>query len=96
MSDMQAEMNNGGRWHHIMSDAEVSRALSYREVEIIECPAITSTFILSRRHQTILRAGAMGGDTREVHGGWVYANDIAFQLDRHELIKVAEVVVNRR
>jgi hypothetical protein len=81
----QPYMNNGGRWQHIASDAEVRRAMKDRESEIIEAPIVGITFMVSYSTLTVLRAGAMGGDVRNVEGGWVYQNDIALRLDVQEM-----------
>lgn len=93
---MIPNMDNGGRWHHIASEAETERAMRDKSAEVIEAPVIGATFIVSRRTLTTLRAGAMGGDVFSVEGGWVYANDIAQLLDRSELYRVADVATGRR
>jgi hypothetical protein len=88
---MMPNMDNGGRWHHIASDAEVRRALRDHEAIAIEAPVISVTFLVSRKTLTTLRAGAAGGDVFSVEGGWVYAHDLAQRLDEQELRQVAEV-----
>lgn len=92
----QPELQNGGRWHHIASDHEVTRAMRDKDVTVIECPIIQCTFIVSRKTLTTIRAGAMGGDTFSIDGGWIYPNDLAQRLDERELRAVADVVVARR
>lgn len=88
---MQPNMNNGGRWHHIASEREVRRALADKHSEIIECPGINMTFMVSKARQTILRCGAGGGDIFNVEGGWVYKSTIPMLLDREELYTLARV-----
>lgn len=87
----QPHMDNGGRWDHVASDAEVSRAMRDRTSEIIEAPIVNITFMVSYATLTILRAGAMGGDVRNVEGGWVYHNDIALRLDTQELRELGAI-----
>ena len=87
----QPHMNNGGRWHHIASDAETRRAMKDTTSEIIEAPIVGITFMVSYATLTILRAGAMGGDVRNVEGGWVYHNDIALRLDTQELRQLGAI-----
>lgn len=86
-------LDNGGRWHHIASDAEVRAALRDKESVVIEAPVIQCSFIVSRKHLTTLRAGAGGGDVFAVEGGWVYAHDLAQRLDEREVRQVAEIPV---
>lgn len=88
---LQPAMDNGGRWDHIASDAEVRRALRDKEADVIEAPVTGCTFFLSRRLLTTLRAGAAGGDVFAVEGGWVYPHDLAQRLDEQEIRRVAAV-----
>lgn len=81
----QPHMDNGGRWDHVASDREIRRAMQDKHAEIIEAPIVGITFMISYSLLTVLRAGAMGGDVRNVEGGWVYHNDIALRLDVQEL-----------
>lgn len=83
-------MDNGGRWSHLASDHEVSRAIVDKEAEVIEAPGISMTFVVSYQHLTVLRCGAMGGDTFNVEGGWVYPSDLAMRFDVQEMRQVAE------
>lgn len=85
MGGMVPALQNGGRWNHIASDAETKRAVSDVGSRIIEAPAIGMTFILSDTLLTIVRAGALGGDTREVEGGWVYGDFISYLRDCEEI-----------
>lgn len=92
---MNPNMNNGGRWHHIASDAEVQAAMRDKDAVIYEAPVIQCTFYVSRKTLTTLRAGAAGGDVFSVEGGWVYPHDLAQRLDERELRQVAEIAVRR-
>jgi hypothetical protein len=53
------------------TDKELKAALQTTDA-IIEWPAIGFTFHRSLQTLAIVRTGALGGDVREVHGGWVY------------------------
>ena len=92
---MNPNLDNGGRWHHIASETEIKRAMGDKDAEIIECPVISCTFIVSQKTLTTLRTSAMGGDMFEIEGGWVYPHNIAQLLDRAELRHVAEVKTRR-
>lgn len=83
--DMEPNLWNGGRWHHIASEREVKLALRDKNSTVIEAPGILMTFIVSQLHATILRCGAGGGDVFSVEGGWVYADSISFLRDYMEV-----------
>lgn len=82
---MTPNLQNGGRWHHIASESETKRAVSDVGSRIIEAPTIGMTFILSDSLLTIVRAGALGGDSRDVEGGWVYGDFISYLRDCEEI-----------
>lgn len=84
-------MDNGGRWHHVASDGEIQRVMRDKESEVIECPGVGITFLCSFRFLTILRSGAMGGDVRNIEGGWVYASDLAMRFDLQEMRHLSKV-----
>lgn len=84
-------LNNGGRWDHIASDAEINRAMRDKNAIIIEAPMINITFILSRAYLTTIRAGAAGGDIFSIEGGWVYPHDLAQRLDEQEIRHIADL-----
>lgn len=92
---MQPEMFNGGRWHHIGTDKAARRAIADKNADIIECPAVCMTFVVSLRHLTIVRCSAMGGDTFDVEGAWVYNNDIKLRLDLEEIRSLSKVPVRQ-
>jgi len=81
-------LDNGGRWHHMASEAELDRVLKDREAEVYELPPLCVTLLVSRRFMVIVRAEALGGDTRNVEGGWVYDNHFGFMLDRNEILEL--------
>lgn len=81
-------MENGGRWHHIMSAHEIKRVMSDKAMEVYEIPPLCVTILVSRPFMAIIRAEALGGDTRNIEGGWVYDNPISFQMDRQEILSL--------
>lgn len=87
-------LNNGGRWHHVASEKELRRAISDRHAEIIECPVISMTFVVSHVYGCIVRAGALGGDVRNIEGGWQYLTSADLRADRDELRQLAEISVS--
>jgi hypothetical protein len=88
MTSPLPELANGGRWHHIASERELKRILSDKQAEVYEVPPICITFLVSQRFMCIVRAAALGGDTRDVEGGWVYDNPIHFMADRSEILEL--------
>jgi len=54
------------------TEKECRDTLGARDAEIIEWETTGQTFILSVTTLCIVRAGSLGGDTREVEGGWRY------------------------
>lgn len=78
-------LHNGCRANHIASEREIRNALRDKNAEIIECHIINITFVVSYERLTIVRSAILGGDVRDIEGGWTYANDIALRLDVQEL-----------
>jgi hypothetical protein len=82
-----------GRWWRIAAEAEITTAMARdRNVEIIEWGPLGQTFIISFEHLIIVRTGILGGDVREIHGGFVYDNEISLRLDLEEIRQVAREV----
>lgn len=96
MESAEPALENNGRWHHIASDQEIMRAMRFdKEVEIIEVPFMNMTYCVSRKYLTTIRCGGMmGGDTRNIEGGWVYANDLFQRLDEMELRRLEDNPMN--
>lgn len=93
---LQPALDNGGRWDHIASEAEVSDAMRDKESTALEAPVIQITFLISYKLLTIVRAGAMGGDVMSVEGGWVYGNVFSMMRDVEEIKMVAGIPVRGR
>ena len=89
----QPMLDNGGRWHHIASEREIRRAMGDVHAQIIECPIISMTFVCSHVYGCIVRAGALGGDIRNIEGGWQYLTNIDLRADVAELVKLSEISV---
>lgn len=83
------------RWHHIASEAELTRAMQAPNLRIWEVPMLNETFVVSWDRLTIVRTGAMGGDTREIFGGWVYANLIVLMADEQEIVHLTRNPMNK-
>lgn len=71
------------------TEADVKAALSHTD-EVIEWETIGFAFHKSARACVIVRSGALGGDTREVHGGWKFANVFKMEMAWSEIRAVAE------
>jgi hypothetical protein len=56
---------------------------------------MNQTFIGHRESLRIVRAGALGGDVRVIHGGWQYLGDILYLLDWRDIQYVGNEPVNR-
>jgi hypothetical protein len=76
-----------------LTDTEIGAIMKDPRTEIIEWAALGLTWLLNRARLGIVRCGAMGGDVFDIHGGWLYPNDIAFMLDRQEIVVVSTNVV---
>jgi hypothetical protein len=89
----QPNLDNGGRWHHVASEREIARAMGDQHAQIIECPIISMTFVCSHVYGCIVRAGALGGDVRNIEGGWQYLTNIDLRADVAELVMLSEISV---
>lgn len=89
-------LENGGRWDHIASDAEIMRAMRFdKEVIVHEVPFLSMTYVVSRKYLTTIRCGGqMGGGTRDIEGGWVYPNDLFQRLDEEEIKRLVNNPMN--
>lgn len=70
------------------SEGDIRRALSSTD-GVIEWETVGYTFLKSAATCVIVRAGSMGGDTREVHGGWKFPNPFALERAWQEILTVA-------
>jgi hypothetical protein len=70
------------------SDADIRDALNSSD-GVLEWETVGYTFVKSARACVIVRSGALGGDTREVHGGWKYGNVFAMERSWAEILLVA-------
>lgn len=95
LAGKEPDLRNGARWHHIASEAELKRAMNDTMLRIREVPFIGMTFCISPERLTIVRCSALGGDTRNIEGGWVYGNSITMMLDEQELVTLENNPMNR-
>ncbi len=58
------------------TEIEIKRAMQDPNVEVCEWPIGKLTYLFSDKNRTIVRTGELGGDTREIHGAWVYPNPL--------------------
>jgi hypothetical protein len=83
------------RWAHVASEAELAAALGAANHRVYEVPMLNETFLVCWDKLTIIRTGSLGGDTREVFGGWVYDNLIRLMADEQEIVQLARNPMNR-
>lgn len=95
--DLEPNLNNGGRWHHIASEAELMKAVRFgKDCAYYEIPQLGMTYIVCRDYLTTVRCGGMmGGDTRDIEGGWVYDNPFSQYIEEMEIAKLAQSPINK-
>lgn len=69
-------------------EADIKLALSHTD-GVLEWETVGYTFVKSAHSCVIVRSGALGGDTHEVHGGWKFANVFAMERAWQEILVVA-------
>lgn len=70
------------------TEADIRQALNNTS-GVLEWETVGYTFVQSARACVIVRSGALGGDTHEVHGGWKFANVFAMERAWQEILLVA-------
>lgn len=82
-----------GRWHHEASEKQLKRAISrpQSELDYAEVRILNHMYIRSLTDLIIVRTGMMGGETLDIHGGWVYLNDISLRADWEEILKLTRL-----
>jgi hypothetical protein len=85
------KLENEGRWHHIASEAELIAAIRDKEAVIYEIPWNGMTFVVSHKTLRMVRCSAMGADTRNIEGGWVYLSDLHLRIEEQELAIVSRI-----
>lgn len=83
------------RWAHIASEAELERGMRDKNVRVYEVPMLNETFLVSWDKLMIIRTGSLGGDVREVFGGWVYENLIRLMADEQEIVQLTRNPMNK-
>lgn len=74
----------------LADEDELKKAVGDPHARIIEWASVGLTFVRSDRQCVIARTGALGGDVRQVHGGWFYLNTILLAADWQEILYVAK------
>lgn len=70
------------------TDADIRMALNNSDA-VLEWETAGYTFVKSARACVIVRSGALGGDTMQVHGGWKFANPFKMEMMWREILLVA-------
>lgn len=70
------------------TDEDVRAALEDSD-GVLEWETVGYTFVKSARACVIVRSGALGGDVREVHGGWKFANPFRMEMAWNEILVVS-------
>lgn len=91
MSDSTRPMS--GRWHHEASETQLKRVANQApsELDHLEVPILGQMFTRSLKYLIVIRSGIMGGDVRDIHGGWVYLNDILLRADWEEIRQISRL-----
>lgn len=80
----------GGRWFREATGSELVHALGSKEdLDVLEVSWMNHTYIRNTRMLIIARTGALGGDVKDVHGGWVYLTDLQMRADWAEIRRIA-------
>lgn len=74
-----------GRWVRQLTESELRRILSTKGLVAVEWGWAGQTYLRSDRFLAIIRTGIMGGDVRDVHGGWRYPNEFSLLMDWQEI-----------
>jgi len=88
MTELTPNWDNGNRADHLASEDECKKAMMDSKHQIIEIPIISMTFVISHKLLIILRTTAMGSDTFQIEGGWVYNNPFSLMLDLNEIVSI--------
>jgi hypothetical protein len=82
-----------GRWYREATAKELRwlTKVHSKEALMVEWPWAGQTYWVFKRHLCIVRSNILGGDTADIHGGWMYADPIRLELDLQEILKLAKV-----
>lgn len=74
-----------------LTSAECKRVMQCRcSHEIIEWETNKFTFIFCEYNLAIMRTGSLGGDVRDIHGGWKYLTVDHMRKEWREIGEVAK------
>lgn len=72
-----------------LTGEELKLVVQDSECLVTEWETIGYTFLYSKKHLAIARTGIMGGDIREIHGGWKYINIMHMYQEWEEIKRVS-------
>jgi hypothetical protein len=72
------------------SPRKIKAATQDTDAEYLEWESAGYTFVKSPAHLVIVRAGAMGGDVLDIHGGWEYLLPAHMEAEWREIKSLAE------
>lgn len=78
-----------------LNETELKLIVQDKELEITEWENVGYTFLFSRKYLGIVRTGIMGGDVREIHGGWKYISLIHMWQEWQEICQVSNAYRSR-
>jgi hypothetical protein len=73
----------------LLTEAECKAIAQDNTAVIVEWQTNGLSFIASAKYLGIMRTGALGGDMRDIHGGWKYDLPSAFNKELAEIKRVA-------
>lgn len=87
---MSKAMRLRDRALRMITEGEIRRAMRTANHDVIEWEAAGFTFLRDERTRVIIRAGSLGGDVRDIHGGWKYLTVADMDHDWNEIRDLAE------
>jgi len=80
----------------LLTETECKAVVSDPDLKVAEWETQGYTFFASERHLAILRTAAMGGDMREIHGGWKYVTPFGMWREFHEIKSLERAFAPRK
>jgi hypothetical protein len=81
-----------GRWKRECTEKELKRALQKQNDGYVEWKYWNQTFFRYLEDLIVVRTNLLGGDTKDVHGGWKYESDLVLRLDWLEIQRIATML----
>jgi len=73
----------------LLTIEECKNAMMAHDTHIVEWETVNYTFVTSPSNLAIVRTAALGGDTGEIHGGWLYATPFGMMKEWAEIRQMA-------